>query len=44
MVLAELVRRVEHFEVHADRAVRVHSVSVRGFAQLPTTFVERSGA
>ncbi len=44
VVLAELVRRVEHFEVHADRAVRVHSVSVRGFAQLPTTFVERSGA
>ena len=32
MVLSELVRRVEHFEVHADRAVRVHSVSVRGFA------------
>jgi cytochrome P450 len=43
MVLSELVRRVEHFEVHADRAVRVHSVSVRGFASLPVTFVERSG-
>ena len=44
VVLSELVRRVEHFEVHADRAVRVHSVSVRGFAQLPTTFVQRGGA
>ncbi|RHW24485.1 cytochrome P450 [Nocardioides immobilis] len=41
VVLAELVRRVERFEVHADRAVRVHSVNVRGFAQLPTTFTER---
>jgi cytochrome P450 len=38
IVLAELVRRVEGFEVHADRAVRVHSVNVRGFASLPTTF------
>jgi cytochrome P450 len=44
MVLAELVRRVERFEVHADRAVRVHSVNVRGFAQLPTSFVLRGGA
>ncbi|KAA1416386.1 cytochrome P450 [Nocardioides humilatus] len=42
VVLAELVRRVDHFEVHADRAVRVHSTSVRGFASLPVTFVERS--
>ena len=42
MVLSELVRRVEHFEVHPDRAVRVHSVNVRGFAQLPVTFMERS--
>jgi cytochrome P450 len=42
VVLAELVRRVEHFEVHADSAVRVHSVSVRGFARLPVSFVERS--
>lgn len=38
IVLAELVRRVEGFDVHADRAVRVHSVNVRGFASLPTTF------
>ena len=41
MVLSELVRRVEHFEVHVDRAVRVHSVSVRGFAPLPVAFTER---
>jgi len=41
VVLTELVRRVEHFEVHADRARRVHSVSVRGFASLPVSFVER---
>ena len=40
----ELVRRVQHFEVHADRAVRVHSTSVRGFASLPVTFRERAGA
>jgi cytochrome P450 len=38
VVLDELVRRVEDFQVHADRAVRVHSTSVRGFANLPTTF------
>jgi cytochrome P450 len=38
VVLGELVRRVEDFHVHADRAVRVHSTSVRGFANLPTTF------
>lgn len=42
VVLEGLVRRVEHFEVHADRAVRVHSTSVRGFASLPVTFRERS--
>ncbi|GAA1510616.1 cytochrome P450 [Nocardioides humi] len=42
VVLEELVRRVEHFEVHADRAVRVHSTSVRGFASLPTAFTVRS--
>ncbi|MCX6398583.1 MAG: cytochrome P450 [Propionibacteriales bacterium] len=41
VVLEGLVRRVEHFEVHADRAVRVHSTSVRGFASLPVTFRER---
>ncbi|MCW2801741.1 MAG: cytochrome [Aeromicrobium sp.] len=42
VVLEELVRRTTTFEVHADRAVRVHSTSVRGFANLPTTFTERS--
>jgi len=42
VVLEELVRRVSHFEVHADRAVRVHSTSVRGFASLPVTFQERA--
>jgi cytochrome P450 len=41
IVLEELVRRVEHFDVHADRAVRVHSTSVRGFAELPVTFSVR---
>jgi cytochrome P450 len=43
VVLNELVRRVADFEVHADRAVRVHSTSVRGFAALPTTFTLRKG-
>lgn len=42
VVLAELVRQVERFEVHAERAVRVHSTSVRGFASLPVTFVRRA--
>jgi len=41
VVLSELVRRVEHFEVDAARAKRVHSVSVRGFAELPVTFTKR---
>ncbi|MFD4323977.1 cytochrome P450 [Nocardioides sp. NPDC058538] len=41
VVLAELVRRTPGFEVHTDRAVRVHSTSVRGFAQLPVTFTRR---
>lgn len=41
VVLEELVRRVDHLEVHADRAVRVHSTSVRGFASLPVTFRQR---
>ncbi|QYJ03890.1 cytochrome P450 [Nocardioides panacisoli] len=42
VVLTELVRRVSGFEVHADRAERVHSTSVRGFARLPVSFTERS--
>jgi cytochrome P450 len=41
VVLDELVRRAESYVVHVDRAVRVHSTSVRGFARLPTTFTER---
>jgi cytochrome P450 len=41
VVLTELVRQVSDFEVHADRAVRVHSTSVRGFAQLPVSFTRR---
>ena len=44
VVLEELVRRVGDFEVHADRAVRVHSTSVRGFASLPVTFTPRTQA
>ncbi|HUS21925.1 MAG TPA: cytochrome P450 [Aeromicrobium sp.] len=43
VVLAELVRRVASFEVHAERAERVHSVNVRGFAALPVTFTRRQG-
>jgi len=38
IVLEELVRRVDHFDVLAERAERVHSTSVRGFAALPVTF------
>ena len=41
VVLDELVRRVGHFEAYGDRAVRVHSTSVRGFASLPVTFTGR---
>ena len=43
VVLSELTRRVASFDVHADRAVRVHSVNVRGFASLPVTFTRRQG-
>jgi cytochrome P450 len=35
IVLAELVRRVEHVEVDVERSERVHSTNVRGFARLP---------
>lgn len=42
VVLNELARRVSSFDVHADRAERVHSTSVRGFAELPTTFTLRN--
>ncbi|MFB4303090.1 cytochrome P450 [Actinomadura sp. NTSP31] len=43
VVLNELVRRVADFHVHAGRAVRVHSTSVRGFARLPVSFTQRKG-
>ncbi|WP_310963514.1 cytochrome P450 [Nocardioides terrisoli] len=41
VVLAEFVRRFSSFDVHADRAVRVHSTNVRGFAELPISVVPR---
>ena len=41
VALRELVRRVDGLEVQADRAVRVHSTSVRGFAELPIRFSVR---
>lgn len=41
VVLDELVRRAETYAVHADRASRVHSTSVRGFRRLPVTFTSR---
>ena len=41
VVLSSLARLVERFVVHPDRAVRVHSTSVRGFASLPVSFVRR---
>jgi cytochrome P450 len=44
IVLNELVRRVSDFEIHADRAGRVHSTSVRGFHSLPVTFTERGSS
>lgn len=40
VALAELFGRISGFEVDEDNAVRVHSSSVRGFANLPIT-VER---
>jgi cytochrome P450 len=43
LVLTELVRRVSGFTVHGERAVRVHSTSVRGFAHLPVSFTPREG-
>jgi cytochrome P450 len=41
VVLEELVARVADYDVDADRATRVHSVNVRGFATLPTTVTPR---
>ncbi len=36
MVLEEVVKRVASYDIDGDRAVRVHSVNVRGFASLPS--------
>ena len=41
VVLAELVRRVEHVEVDVERSVRVHSTNVRGFERLPLRVTRR---
>ncbi|WP_035718591.1 cytochrome P450 [Gordonia shandongensis] len=39
--LGEIVRTVRRFDVDVDRAQRVHSVNVRGFADLPMTVEAR---
>src|SRR5690606_36436824 len=39
--LEELVARVADYDVDPERARRVHSVNVRGFAELPTVVVPR---
>ena len=41
VVLEELLRRVSDYDIDEDRAQRVHSANVRGFAHLPTTVVPR---
>ena len=41
VVLEELLGTVRDYELDLDRAERVHSVNVRGFAHLPTTVVRR---
>jgi cytochrome P450 len=41
VALDELVRRTATVHVDRDRARRVHSTNVRGFASLPVTVVER---
>jgi len=43
VALRELVRRVAAVEVDRDRAVRVHSTNVRGFASLPLRVAPREG-
>ena len=37
VALTELFQRIRGYQVDEDNAVRVHSSSVRGFAQLPMT-------
>jgi len=39
--LEELAARVADYEIDAERAVRVHSANVRGFAALPTSVTPR---
>jgi len=39
VVLEELLGKVRDYDVDTERAERVHSVNVRGFAHLPTTVV-----
>ena len=39
--LGELVAHVANYEIDESRARRVHSVNVRGFAELPTTMETR---
>ncbi|MDR2280867.1 MAG: cytochrome P450 [Gordonia sp. (in: high G+C Gram-positive bacteria)] len=39
--LAQIARTVSSFDVDVERAVRVHSVNVRGFADLPMTVKAR---
>ncbi|KAB2342500.1 cytochrome P450 [Actinomadura rudentiformis] len=41
IALTEFVRRVSAYEVDGDRAQRVHSVNVRGFATLPVRLERR---
>jgi cytochrome P450 len=41
VALAELFKRISHFEVDEANAVRVHSSNVRGFAHLPITVKAR---
>lgn len=41
IALRELVRRVRSIDVAHGDCVRVHSVSVRGFASVPVTFLKR---
>jgi hypothetical protein len=41
VALGELVRRVASYDIDAERMVRVHSINVRGMAELPTSVVGR---
>ncbi|WLP89605.1 cytochrome P450 [Gordonia sp. NB41Y] len=41
--LAEVARTVSAVDIDIERAVRVHSVNVRGFAELPVRITRRNG-